>query len=301
MINYNKERTVDYQYQNLIKEVLKNGEKEEKTQLVNKESEHVGALFLPGSTPMKFRLSNGFPIITERNISSFWKFPIGELFGFINGARTQEELEKFGCSWWKSWVTEKKCSQMGLEMGDLGHGSYGVAFHDFPMVNGETFNQFKNLVEQIKEIPHLRTHIITPFIPEYIFSGKGKNRKVVVVPCHGLIHVRIVNKKLTLTMVQRSGDILIGVPSNMIQYAALTLALAKATGYEAYEYVHTILDAHIYLDQIPFAKKLIKRKPFPFPRVKHIERDGIFDYRKDDFSLFDYKAHPSMPEIPVAI
>ena len=297
-----EKRSFDYQYQNLLKEILKKGILEKKTQLVNKKEEQVGAISLFGSTSMKFRLSNGFPMITERDVSSFWKGPIGELFGFINGARTQTDLEEFGCHWWKSWVTEKKCSKRGLETGDLGPGSYGAAFHDFPTQNGANFNQFKHLVEQVKEFPHLRTHIITPFIPQYLVRGQGKTQRVVVVPCHGLILVRIINQKLILTMIQRSGDVPIGVPSNMIQYAALTLALAQITGFEAYEYVHTIIDAHIYLDQIPLVEELLKKRPRSFPSVKITpEIDDIFSFRKDDFSLSDYNPHPSISNIPVAI
>ncbi|MEA2112623.1 MAG: thymidylate synthase [Patescibacteria group bacterium] len=296
------ERQCDYQYQNLLRDILNKGILETKTRLVNKKEKPVGAYSLFGSKPMKFRLSNGFPMITERDVSSFWGGPIGELFGFINGARTQKQLKEFGCHWWQSWVTERKCSKRGLETGDLGPGSYGAAFHDFPTVDGGTFNQFEHLVQQIKEFPGLRTHIITPFIPQYLVRGEGKQQKVVVVPCHGLIQVRIINNKLFLTMIQRSGDVPIGVPSNMIQYAALTLALAQVTGFEAYEYIHTIIDAHIYLDQIPWVEKLIERKPTLFPSVKvDLGITDIFSFRKDNFSLSDYKPHKSMREIPVAI
>ena len=297
-----KERTPDYQYQNLLKKILKHGIREEKTQLVDKEGKRVGAITLMGAPPMRFKLKNGFPMIIERDVSSFWKQPIGELFAFINGARTQEELEKFGCRWWKSWVTEKKCSKRGLETGELGPGSYGAAFHDFPTANKGTFNQFEHLVEQIKEFPHLRTHIISPFIPQYLVRGKGKQQKVVVVPCHGFIHVRIINNKLTLLMFQRSGDVPIGVPSNMIQYAALTLALAQITGYEPYEYVHMISDAHIYLDQISYVREILAQVPRPLPTVEinHSVND-IFSFRKNDFSLLDYYPYPPISNIPVAI
>jgi len=296
------EKKLDYQYQNLLREILNKGILETKTRLVNKKDEQVGALSLFGSTSMKFKLNNGFPMITERDVSSFWGGPIGELFGFVNGARTQKQLEEFGCRWWKLWVTERKCSKRGLETGDLGPGSYGPAFHDFPTTDGKTFNQFEHLVQQIKEFPGLRTHIITPFIPQYLVRGEGKQQKVVVVPCHGLIVVRIINKKLFLTMVQRSGDVPIGVPSNMIQYAALTLALAQITGFEACEYIHTIIDAHIYLDQIPLARKLIERKPCRFPSV-NIDPTvkDIFSFRKEHFSLSEYKPHPAMKKIPVAV
>ena len=297
-----EERTPDHQYQNLLKAILEHGISEEKTQLVDKKGKRVGAITLMGAPPMRFKLENGFPMITQRDMSSFWTQPIGEIFAFINGIRTQERLERFGCRWWKYWVTEEKCSKRGLKTGDLGPGSYGPAFHDFPTANGGTFNQFKHLVEQIKEFPHLRTHIVSPFIPQYIIRGKGKQQKVVVVPCHGFIHVRIIDNKLTLLMFQRSGDVPIGVPSNMIQYAALTLALAQVTGYEPYEYVHMISDAHIYLDQIPYVKNILTREPRPFPAVEiNHSIDDIFSFRKDDFWLLDYNPHPSIPNIPVAI
>lgn len=297
---YNKRRA-DNQYQNLLKEILEKGLREEKTQLVNKENKPVGAISLFGSKPMVFNLENGFPMITERSMASFWREPIGEIFAFINGAHTQRQLEEFGCHWWKAWVTEKKCSKRGLETGDLGPGSYGTAFHDFPTKEGQPFNQFQHLVEQIREFPHLRTHMITPFIPQYIVRGKDKTQKVVVVPCHGLIHVRIIDKKLTLTMVQRSGDVPIGVPSNMIQYAALTLALAHVTGYQPYQYVHTILDAHIYEDQVSLVKELISQRPKKFPTVRITNPpNNIFSFRKENFALWDYHPRPAISNIPVA-
>ena len=302
MANYLEKKAVDYQYHNLLKEILEKGVREKKTQLINKNGKNVGAISLFGSTPMRFKLENGFPMITERDISSFWKSPIAEIFAFINGVRTQNELVEYGCHWWKSWVTEKKCVKRGLTVGDLGPGSYGAAFHNFPTTEGEAFNQFKHLVEQIKEQPRLRTHIITPFIPQYIGRGNGKTQKVVVVPCHGSIYVRIIDDKLTLTMVQRSGDVPIGVPSNMIQYAALTLALAHVTGYEPHEYIHTIVDAHIYEDQLPVTKEILKREPRTFPEV-HLNKppDDIFSFRKDHFELFQYNPHPAIANIPVAI
>lgn len=297
---YNQ-RKVDNQYQNLLKEILEKGLREEKTQLVNKENQRVGAISLFGARPMVFNLNNGFPMITERSMSSFWRGPVGEIFAFINGVRHQEQLERFGCHWWKAWVTEKKCSKRGLQTGDLGPGSYGPAFHDFPTTEGQPFNQFKHLVEQIKEFPHLRTHIITPFIPQYIVRGKGKIQKVVVVPCHGLIQVRIIGKKLTLTMVQRSGDVPIGVPSNMVQYAALTLALAHVTGYEPYQYVHTILDAHIYEDQVSLVREIISQRPKKFPTVRMVNPpNNIFSFRKENFVLSNYHPRPPIPNIPVA-
>lgn len=298
------ERTPDDQYKELLREVLEKGIKTPSQQGVD-------ALTLIAPKPMRFRLENGFPMITERNINpvtsenlpvTIWQQAVGEIFAFVNGARTVAELEKFGCHWWKMWCTEKKCAKRGLETGDLGPGSYGAAFHDFPTANGETFNQFKHIVEQIKEEPQLRTHFVTPWTPQYTGRGKDKQQKVVVCPCHGWLNIRIIEGKLTLHMMQRSGDTPIGVPSNMVQYAALTLALAHTTNTVPYEYVHSISDAHIFVDQIPAVEKMLERESRLFPTMKiNTDKKDLFEFRKEDFELSDYNPHPGIKGIPVAI
>jgi thymidylate synthase len=290
------ERTPDEQYKNLLREILAKGTRVESRQGTD-------ALTLMGATPMHFKLENGFPMITERSVKGFWKQAIGEICGFMNGARTLEALEEFGCKFWTPWGTKEKTEKRGLAEGDLGPGSYGGAFHDFPTAEGPTYNQFKNIVEQILEFPELRTHFISPWVPQYTIRGTGKTQKVVVCPCHGWLHIRILNGKLTLHMFQRSGDVPVGVPSNMIQYGALTMMLAQATGYEAYEYIHTISDAHIYVDQIPMVEELIARdtKPFPTVTLTNPTKD-IFAFRATDFELSDYdNAGEPMRGIPVAV
>jgi thymidylate synthase len=298
------ERTPDTQYKDLLKRILTEGVRT-KTQL------ETDAITLMGPGSMHFKLENGFPMITERNMApkesenlkvTIWKQAIAEILAFINGARTLKQLEDFGCSWWSPWGTEAKCKKRGLETGDLGPGSYGAAFHDFPTADGNTYNQFKNIIEQIKEMPHLRTHFITPWIPQYTIRGEGKQQKVVVAPCHGWIHLRILDNKLTLHMIQRSGDVPIGVPSNMVQYAALTMAIAQATGTIPYEYIHTISDAHIYIDQVPAVEIMLARETRPFPTMNmNSTKKDLFDFRKEDFELSDYNPHPGIKSIPVAI
>lgn len=298
------ERTPDSQYQRLLKDILTHGTRTPSQQGVD-------ALTLVGPAPIRFKFENGFPIINERNMNpkvsehlpvTVWQQAIAEIAAFINGVRTTEELEKFGCYWWKSWATPEKCAKRGLAAGDLGPGSYGAAFHDFPMIDGGTFNQFKHLVEQIKEEPQLRTHFVTPWVPQYIGRGKGKQQKVVVAPCHGWVHVRIIDNKLTLHMFQRSADAPVGVPSNMVQYAALTMMLAQVTGTIPYEYVHSFSDAHIYVDQIPAVETMLAREPRALatitidPTVK-----DLFAFRKEHFTLTDYNPHPGIKGIPVAI
>ncbi|HEX3082038.1 MAG TPA: thymidylate synthase [Candidatus Saccharimonadia bacterium] len=291
-----EERTPDGQYKAILQRILAEGEFST-TRQGPRAKTVIGV-------QMHFRLDNGFPLITDRSIKTFWQKPIGELCAFINGARTRDELAAFGCTWWDAWTSEEKTSKRGLAFGDIGPGSYGAAFHDFPTADGGSFDQFKHLVEQIKELPELRTHFVTPWIPQYIVRGKGKQQKVTIAPCHGWVHVRIINDKLHLHMFQRSGDFPIGVPSNMVQYAALALMLESLTGYEAVEYVHTISDAHIYEDQIEYLTPMLDRESLRLPTVRLTEEGkkitDIHDFRMEHFELEDYFPHPSIPKIPVA-
>ncbi len=298
------DRTPDTQYRDLLKKIIENGTR-------TKTQQEVDAITLMAPGSMHFKMENGFPMITERNmnpkVSEFlkvtvWQQAVGEILAFINGARTLKELEEFGCYWWAAWGTEAKCKKRGLETGDLGPGSYGAAFHDFPTSEGPVYNQFKNIIEQIKEFPHLRTHFISPWVPQYTIRGTGKQQKVVVAPCHGWIHLRVLDNKLTLHMMQRSGDVPVGVPSNMIQYAALLLAIAQVTGTEPYEYIHTISDAHVYVDQLPAVEEMLKREPKKFPTMTiNAAKKDLFAFRREDFTLSDYEPHPGIKKIPVAI
>ena len=141
---------------------------------------------------LRYKMENGFPVITERDLSgSFLKGALAEHIAFLHGARTQAQLEAFGCKWWSKWVTKEKCDIFGLPEGDLGDGSYGAAWASFPTKEGEPFNQIKHLVQQIKERPYLRTLFLSPWIPQYTLQHEGLTRKVVVAPCHGWIHVAV--------------------------------------------------------------------------------------------------------------
>jgi thymidylate synthase len=294
-IPYSK-RSPDSQYKSVLQNILDHG-----TWSETRQGPRAKTLI---GVQMHFNLENGFPLITDRSIETFWQKPIGELCAFINGARTREQLAEFGCTWWDAWTTEEKTKKRDLEPGDIGPGSYGAAFHDFPTADGGSFDQFKHLVEQIKELPELRTHFVTPWIPQYIVRGKGKSQKVTIAPCHGWIHVRILNDKLHLHMYQRSGDVPIGVPSNMVQYAALALMLGHLTGYEPTQYVHTISDAHIYEDQVEKIEYMLTRESKPLPTVQLTEEGkavkDIHDFRAEHFVLSDYHPHPSISKIPVA-
>jgi len=254
---------------------------------------------------MSYRLEDGYPVITERSLASFWRKPIGELCAFINGATTEADLAAFGCDWWGRWTTLQKTAPKGLAVGDLGPGSYGGAFHDFPMSDGHSFDQFKHLVEQLTELPELRTHFVSPWIPQYQVRGRAKTPQTTIAPCHGWVHVRVLNNRLDLHMFQRSGDLPLGVPSNMIQYSALQLMLTSLTGHSLGNYYHTISDAHIYENQIEAVQEMLKRSPLPGPTLRLTSagqaiRD-LHAFRPEHFELVDYAPHPGISRIPVAV
>lgn len=312
-------RTKDIQYRRLLRKILKEG-----THVTTPQGEN--ALRIIGAQ-MRFDLKNGAPIITERDVLtaasknslSGVHAAIAEIVAFINGATTQEELEKYGCTWWKRWTTREQLDHCGLhhlKEGDLGEGSYGAGFHHFPTAEGIPFNQVKHIVEQIKELPYLRTHVITTWIPQYAGRGVGKQREVAVAPCHGtVLHFQVDTEKreLSLHHVQRSGDVPVGVVWNLVQYSALLLMMAQVTGYEAKELVYTISDAHIYESQIADVKALlktrigslpdlvIKNRPVSQPIVglenfsdvigvgSQEKITNIFAFRYDDFEVNGYK------------
>jgi thymidylate synthase len=297
-----EERTALEQYKALLKDILENGKDNPCAMVDGNTGEPLYTKERLGVVTRFDVLKDGAPIITERDISGFYKSAIGELFAFINGARTQEELEQFGCKWWKSWLTEKKCAKRGLETGDLGPGSYGAAFHDFPTKDGESFNQFAEIIKQMKERPELKTHLITPWIPNYTIRNQDHTQKVVVCPCHGWIHFNIIDDKLNMTMYQRSCDTVVGLPSNWAQYTALLLAMSNVMGLEPGEFVHMISNAHIYSNTFETAETILSREAAPFPTLKVVNNhDSIFDYRKDDFALEDYHPKEKILKIPIGV
>ena len=290
------ERTPDTQYRSILQHVMADG-------ILAPTRQGPKALTLMQQT-MQFNLANGFPVITERSIKSFWRKPIGELCAFINGATTVTELAEFGCDWWGAWAQPEKTARRGLEPGDLGPGSYGGAFRHFPTGDGGRFDQFQHLVEQLRELPNDRTHFVSPWIPQYQVRGKGKTPRTTIAPCHGWVHVRVIQNYLHLHMFQRSGDLPVGVPANMVQYAALLLMLEQLTGIEAGFYYHTISDAHIYEDQVGAVREMLQRAPKTLPTVRLTATgktvEDIHQFRSEHFELTDYEPHGPLSSIPVA-
>jgi thymidylate synthase len=290
------QRRPDSQYRELLARILADGIRVPTRQ-------GPAALTLMQQT-MRFELANGFPLITERSLKSFWRKSIGELCAFINGATTLAELAEFGCDWWDPWATPAKTSARGLPEGSLGPGSYGGAFRHFPTAEGGGFDQFQHLVEQLRELPDDRTHFVSPWIPQYQVRGRGKTPKTTIAPCHGWVHVRVLDGGLHLHMFQRSGDVPVGVPANMIQYASLLLMLEHLTQFPAVAYYHTISDAHVYENQVPSVEAMLARPARTLPTVSLSAAgekvDDIHAFRAEHFELADYDPHPPIPAIPVS-
>ncbi|MBA3733516.1 thymidylate synthase, partial [Patescibacteria group bacterium] len=199
------------------------------------------------------------------------------------------------------WATPEKCADFGLEPYDLGPGSYGGAF-EYVLPDGTIYNQFKEVLKQVKEKPDVITHKITTWIPHYCVGHSDRQRKVVVAPCHGDIELTIIGKNLTLRMDQRSADFPIGVPSNIIQYAALTIMIAHVLGYVPYMYIHSTHNSQIYEDQVEQSKEIVSRKTRPFPSL-YLTEEGLkvtdlFDFLPSHFELKDYDPHPAIAGIP---
>ncbi len=285
-----EKRQPDSQYQDLLRKIMDEGVEVGVIQ-GEKAKRIVGA-------QLHYKINNGFPIITERDLSgSMFLGAIGEHVAFLNGARTQADLERFGCKWWGRWLTKEQCAHFDLEEGDMGDGSYGAAWTHFPTAEGEPFDQIDHVMQQIVERPYLRTHRITPWIPQYTIQHEGLTRKVVVAPCHGDIHLVTdpEEKKLTIHHIQRSGDLPVGVPFNMIQYGVFGLMVAEKLGYTFEEIVYTFSDVHIYESQYDKVKELLDRIPRRLGTVMlNNTHDNIKDYRPDDFTLSDYEPHPKM-------
>jgi len=285
-------RTIDTQYHDLLAHVMTNGR-----EVMPIHGEPTKMIM---GHQMRFDMRNGFPLITERDMSGpFIKAALGEHIAFLNGARTHAELSEFGCKYWLRWTSKEHAAKFGLEEGDLGKGSYGPGWTAVPTSEGAPFNQIEHVVRQIIEMPYLRTHVIDPWIPQYVIQHSELQRPTVVAPCHGWIHVLCFpeTKELGVHHFQRSADSPVGLPFNMVQYAAFGMMIANLTGYEFVEYVHTLSDMHIYSSQFDHVNELLSREPRKLPTMT-LQADGIdkiTDFRPEHFILGDdYDPHAVM-------
>ena len=262
------------QYIDLVNTVLENGaEKGDRTGTGTK------SIF---GYQMRFNLSEGFPLLTTKKIHI--KSVIHELLWFLSGDTNISYLKENGVSIWDDWADEN---------GDLGP-VYGYQWRSWQTPDGRHIDQIKNLVEQLKNNPDSRRHIITAWNPADV-------EDMALPPCHCLFQFYIADGKLSCQLYQRSADIFLGVPFNIASYALLTMMLAQVLELEQGDFVHTLGDAHLYLNHLEQAQTQISRLPGALPTMKiNPEKRYIFDFVFEDFSLEDYEAQPHI-RAPIAV
>ena len=231
---------------------------------------------------MRFDLSRDFPAVTTKKLH--FKSIIHELLWFLRGESNIQYLRDNGVTIWDEWADDT---------GELGP-VYGVQWRSWRTAEGEVIDQVANVVEQIKANPDSRRLIVSAWNP-------GEIEKMALAPCHAFFQFYVNNGALSCQMYQRSADVFLGVPFNIASYSLLTLMMARVTGLEPGEFVHTLGDAHLYMNHLEQADLQLGRDPLPPPQMKiNPGVKNIFDFRYEDFELVGYQAHPSIPA-PIAV
>ena len=254
------------QYLDLIERVLDRGtEKHDRT--------GVGTLSVFGEQ-MRFDLGQGFPLTTTKKLHL--KSIVHELLWFLSGDTNIKYLNDHGVTIWDEWADEH---------GDLGP-VYGRQWRSWPRPDGGTIDQMATVVEAIRRNPDSRRLIVTAWNPADI-------ERMALPPCHCLFQFYVANRRLSCQLYQRSADVFLGVPFNIASYALLTLMIAQVTGCKPGEFIHSLGDAHLYLNHLEQARLQLSRAPKPLPRMQlNPAVKDLFAFRYGDFSLEGYDPHP---------
>jgi len=254
------------QYLDLIEHVLKNGaEKADRT--------GTGTISVFGYQ-MRFDLQQGFPVMTTKKLHL--RSIIHELLWFLKGETNLDYLHANNVTIWDEWADEH---------GELGH-IYGYQWRSWPSHDGRYIDQIANAVRSIKENPDSRRHIVSAW-------NVGELDKMALPPCHLLFQFYVAGGRLSCQLYQRSCDIFLGVPFNIASYALLTMMMAQVTGLKPGDFVHTLGDAHIYLNHIEQVRLQLSREPFPLPQMLiNPDKNNIFGFVFEDFQLVNYQSHP---------
>ena len=257
-----------HQFHALMEKVLKTGaEKHDRT--------GTGTLSVFGHQ-MRFDLADGFPLLTTKKLHL--KSIIYELLWFLRGETNVRWLQERGVTIWDEWADKN---------GELGP-VYGAQWRSWPTRTDGTIDQIANLVRDLKVNPDSRRLIVTAWNPADI-------PKMALPPCHCLFQFYVADGKLSCQLYQRSADIFLGVPFNIASYALLTMMVAQVTGLKPGEFIHTLGDAHLYLNHLDQAREQLTRKPYALPTMRlNPAVTDIFGFRYEDFMLENYQAHPSI-------
>lgn len=254
------------QYHDLLRHILDNGTKKE-------DRTGTGTISCFGYQ-MRFDLSEGFPVLTTKKLHL--RSIIHELLWFLKGDTNIQYLKDNGVRIWDEWADEN---------GNLGP-VYGYQWRSWPNPDGSHTDQIVKLIDQLKNKPDSRRHIVSAWNPSFIDD-------MALPPCHCLFQFYVADNKLSCQLYQRSADTFLGVPFNIASYALLTLMLAQVCGYEPGEFVHTFGDVHLYNNHIEQAELQLTRDFRPLPTLAiNPNVTDLFDFKFEDFELKNYDPHP---------
>lgn len=254
------------QYLKLLEHVMESGtRKEDRT--------GTGTLSVFGYQ-MRFSLDDGFPLLTTKKLHL--KSIIHELLWFLKGETNTHYLLENGVRIWNEWADEK---------GELGH-IYGYQWRSWPDYTGSNIDQISEVIQSIRNNPDSRRHIVSAW-------NVADLRNMALPPCHILFQFYVANGKLSCQLYQRSADIFLGVPFNIASYSLLLMMIARETELEPGEFIHTLGDAHIYLNHLDQVRLQLSREPRRLPAmILNPEVKKVLDFTFDDFNLENYDPHP---------
>lgn len=223
---------------------------------------------------MRFNLQDGFPLLTTKKLHL--KSIIYELLWFLQGNTNVHYLQEHGVRIWNEWADDN---------GELGP-VYGHQWRSWPDYNGGSIDQIANVVQQIKDHPDSRRLIVSAW-------NVAEVNQMALPPCHTLFQFYIADHRLSMQLYQRSADVFLGVPFNIASYALLLQMMAQVCGLQTGEFVHTLGDAHIYLNHIEQVQLQLTREPRPLPQmILNPDINDIFNFQYEDFSLQNYNPYP---------
>lgn len=261
-------------YHDLMRHVLEHGHKKE-------DRTGTGTLSVFGYQ-MRFDLAEGFPLLTTKKVHL--KSIIHELLWFLQGSTNIAYLKENGVSIWDEWADAQ---------GNLGP-VYGYQWRNWPKPDGTHIDQITQVVNAIKKNPDSRRLIVSAWNVADVDQMK-------LPPCHAFFQFYVADGKLSCQLYQRSADIFLGVPFNIASYALLTMMVAQVCGLKLGDFVHTLGDAHIYLNHLDQVNEQLSREPKSLPTMR-ISPDitDIFGFKFDDFTLENYDPYPAI-KAPVAV
>ena len=231
---------------------------------------------------MRFDLSQGFPVVTTKKLHL--KSIIHELLWFLKGETNIRYLKENGVSIWDEWADAN---------GELGP-VYGYQWRSWPTPDGQHIDQISQVIQQLKHTPDSRRIIVSAW-------NVAEIDNMALPPCHAFFQFYVAEGKLSCQLYQRSADIFLGVPFNIASYALLTLMMAQVTGLQPGDFVHTLGDAHLYLNHLEQADLQLSREPYALPQMRlNPNVTNLFDFKYEDFELVNYQHHPHI-KAPVAV